>query len=65
MDRLEGLAAALAGFATFQTLFHVGWSTLLGIFVGSLPGLTATMGVALLTTLTYTLERDTAILVLI
>ncbi|MFK7854909.1 MAG: tripartite tricarboxylate transporter permease, partial [Granulosicoccus sp.] len=38
---------------------------LLGIFVGSLPGLTATMGVALLTTLTYTLERDTAILVLI
>ncbi|MBL4645418.1 MAG: transporter [Hyphomicrobiales bacterium] len=55
-------------FATFTTptmLFHVVWATLLGIFVGSLPGLTATMGVALLTSLTYGMERDAAILVLI
>lgn len=58
-------AAALVQFLTPVGLFHVAWATLLGIFVGSLPGLTATMGVALLTTLTYTLERDTAILVLI
>jgi putative tricarboxylic transport membrane protein len=65
MERIEGLAAALAGFATLGALFHVTWATLLGIAVGALPGLTATMGVALLTTLTYTLERDTAILVLI
>jgi putative tricarboxylic transport membrane protein len=65
MDRIEGLFAALATFATFEALFHVTWATLLGIAVGALPGLTATMGVALLTTLTYTLERDVAILVLI
>lgn len=65
MDGLQALGAALLQFATLSALFHVAWATLLGIFVGSLPGLTATMGVALLTTLTYTLERDTAILVLI
>ncbi|HMR54460.1 MAG TPA: tripartite tricarboxylate transporter permease [Amaricoccus sp.] len=65
MERLTEFVSALAGFATLAALFHVTWATLLGIFVGSLPGLTATMGVALLTTLTYTLDRDTAILVLI
>jgi putative tricarboxylic transport membrane protein len=65
MDGIGQLLAALAGFMTPMALFHVTWATLLGIFVGSLPGLTATMGVALLTTLTYTLERDYAILVLI
>ena len=65
---MEGLASfgqALVGFLTPTALFHVAWATLLGIFVGALPGLTATMGVALLTTLTYTLDRDAAILVLI
>nr|WP_274709236.1 tripartite tricarboxylate transporter permease [Nitratireductor luteus] len=46
-------------------VFHAAWATLLGIAVGSLPGLTATMGVALLTTLTYSLPREAAILVLI
>jgi len=59
------LGAAIVALATPTALFHVGWSTLLGIFVGSLPGLTATMGVALLTTLTYKLEGNTAILVLV
>lgn len=65
MDSLAQLGAAFAALMSFTTVFHVAWSTLLGILVGSLPGLTATMGVALLTTLTYTLERDTAILVLV
>ncbi|WP_068115852.1 tripartite tricarboxylate transporter permease [Tropicimonas marinistellae] len=65
MDALTSFLAALAALATPMSVFHVAWATLLGIFVGSLPGLTATMGVALLTTLTYTMERDTAILVLI
>ncbi|KUK39317.1 MAG: TTT family tricarboxylate transporter, membrane protein, partial [Synergistales bacterium 54_24] len=41
------------------------WSTQLGIIVGMLPGLTATMGVALMTTLTYKFEPSHAILVLI
>ncbi len=65
MEGLQSFIAAIITLATPTALFHVAWSTLLGIVVGSLPGLTATMGVALLTTLTYTMERDTAILVLI
>ncbi|MBX2885200.1 MAG: tripartite tricarboxylate transporter permease, partial [Granulosicoccus sp.] len=65
MDAITALIEALTNLITPMSLFHVAWATLLGIFVGSLPGLTATMGVALLTTLTYTLERDAAILVLI
>ncbi|MEO0384046.1 MAG: tripartite tricarboxylate transporter permease [Pseudomonadota bacterium] len=65
MDGLLALSQAFQQMATGQMLFHVMWATLLGIFVGSLPGLTATMGVALLTTLTYTLDRDAAITVLI
>ena len=65
MHAFSALFDALLNLMTPMSLFHVAWATLLGIFVGSLPGLTATMGVALLTTLTYTLERDAAILVLI
>jgi putative tricarboxylic transport membrane protein len=62
---LAALGGAFADFLAPTMLFHVAWATLLGIFVGALPGLTATMGVALLTTLTYSLDRDAAILVLI
>lgn len=65
MSGLVDLGNALWTLLTPITLFHVAWSMLLGIFVGSLPGLTATMGVALLTTLTYSMDRDTAILVLL
>ena len=62
---MDNLFAAFVAMATWTSLFHVAWATLLGIIVGSLPGLTATMGVALLTTLTYSLDRDSAILVLL
>ncbi len=65
MEALNALLSGLGQFMSPMGLFHVAWATLLGILVGSLPGLTATMGVALLTTLTYTLDRDSAILVLI
>ncbi|MGP1396280.1 MAG: tripartite tricarboxylate transporter permease [Inquilinaceae bacterium] len=65
MEALDRLIDAFGALATAQSAFHVLWATLLGIIVGGLPGLTATMGVALLTTLTYTLPRETAILVLI
>ena len=41
----------LLGFLTLKTIFDIFWSTQLGIIVGMLPGLTATMGVALMTTL--------------
>ena len=40
-------------------------SSLLGIIFGALPGLTATLGVALLTTLTYGMDVDMALLSLI
>ena len=65
MEALGSLFSSLLSFSTPEMIFHVIWATLLGIFVGSLPGLTATMGVALLTSLTYSLDRDAAILVLI
>jgi putative tricarboxylic transport membrane protein len=65
---LEGLNhffEGLVGFLTFRTIFDVLWSTQLGIIVGMLPGLTATMGVALMTTLTFSLPPDNAILILV
>lgn len=65
MTSLNGFLNALLELSTPLMMFHVVWATLLGIIVGSLPGLTATMGVALLTSLTYSLDRDAAILVLI
>jgi putative tricarboxylic transport membrane protein len=65
MESLHQFGIAFFTLATPIMFFHVMWATLLGIFVGSLPGLTATMGVALMTTLTYSFDRDAAILVLI
>lgn len=64
-NAFEFLMSSIGTFTTPMMFFHVAWATLLGIFVGSLPGLTATMGVALLTSLTYGLERDAALLILI
>ncbi len=54
----------LGGFLSLKILFDVLWSTQLGIIVGMLPGLTATMGVALMTTLTYKMSADNAVLIL-
>jgi putative tricarboxylic transport membrane protein len=64
-DGLAHLFSAFAIFANYETLFNVAWATLIGIVIGALPGLTATMGVALLTTLTYKMDPSQAILVLI
>jgi len=65
IDNLARFLNAIAGFITPLALFNMAWSTLLGIIIGALPGLTATMGIALITTLTYKLPADLAILVLI
>ena len=56
---------AIGRIGTPMTLLNVLWATQLGIIVGMLPGLTATMGVALLTTLTYKMEPNSAIIILI
>jgi len=62
----------LAGF--FQIVFQIGTdpynlvvlfsAVLMGIIFGAMPGLTATLGVALLTTLTYGMETKTAMVAL-
>ncbi len=57
----DGFAHVLQGGA----IFHAFWAVLIGIIVGALPGLTATMGVALLTTLTFTMGPQVAMLVLV
>jgi putative tricarboxylic transport membrane protein len=56
-----GFAHVLGGGAVWHAL----WAVLVGIVVGALPGLTATMGVALLTTLTFGMGANVAMLVLV
>ncbi|MFW6338164.1 MAG: tripartite tricarboxylate transporter permease, partial [Alkalispirochaetaceae bacterium] len=64
-EGLNYFFAALGEFATLRVLFDVLWATQLGIIVGMLPGLTATMGIALMTTLTFKLPPNNAVLILI
>lgn len=59
------LGNELSVFLTPKYIFDILWSTQLGIIVGMLPGLTATMGVALMTTLTYKFASSHAVLILI
>lgn len=65
LDGVYRLAEALLGFATPLALASVLWATLLGIVVGMMPGLTATLGVALLTTLTLKMAASQALLILV
>src|SRR6056297_3670430 len=55
----------LMEYMNFWSIFHVLWATQLGILVGMLPGLTATMGIALMTTLTFKMPASQAVLILI
>jgi putative tricarboxylic transport membrane protein len=48
-----------------RTIFNAFWATGFGIIVGMLPGLTATMGVALLTGLTFRFATDQTMVILI
>src|SRR6188472_459075 len=64
----EGLSyfgGSIAKFAAPASLGLILLSSFAGLVIGALPGLTATMGVALLTTLTLKMPSDSAILVLI
>lgn len=65
LDGLYLLGQGVGDFLTLQGIFNIIWATLLGLAIGILPGLTATMGVALLVTLTYGMEPSQAILTLI
>jgi len=64
-DGLAFLGTSLAHFADPITLAYVAAATLLGLLIGALPGLTATMGVALMTTLTLKMQPEIALLVLV
>jgi putative tricarboxylic transport membrane protein len=65
MDGLALFAQSIARFATPESIAYTLGATLVGVIIGALPGLTATMGVALMTTLTLKLPPAQAILILI
>lgn len=65
MDSLIHLGHSLVHFMTFESIAAIFISTAIGVVVGALPGLTATMGVALMTTLTFKFESDLALLILV
>jgi putative tricarboxylic transport membrane protein len=64
-DGLLGFFQSLAGFMTTASIGYALVSCLVGFVIGALPGLTATMGVALMTTLTIALPPQQALLILI
>jgi putative tricarboxylic transport membrane protein len=64
----EGLVLFGRSIDSFLTAEAVLWAlgaSLAGVVVGALPGLTATMGVALMTTLTLKMPPSQALLVLV
>jgi putative tricarboxylic transport membrane protein len=65
LDGLVLFGRSIANFAEPLTLGIIAVSCLLGIVIGALPGLTATMGVALLTTLTLKMPSNVALVVLV
>jgi putative tricarboxylic transport membrane protein len=62
---LVAFGESIGNFLTPVSLFYVFASTLVGLIIGALPGLTATMGLALMTTLTLKMPSSQALLVLI
>jgi len=56
---------AIAGFLDPLSIGLILLSSLVGVVIGALPGLTATMGIALMTTLTIKMPSNQALLVLI
>jgi putative tricarboxylic transport membrane protein len=64
-ESLSQFGGAFGDLLTGTAVFNVFWAMLLGIIIGALPGLTATMGVALMTTLTFSMSHNQAIMVLI
>lgn len=64
-DGLIAFGHSIAHFSTPTVIFYALLSSLVGVVIGALPGLTATMGLALMTTLTIKLPSDQALLILI
>lgn len=65
LEGLYALGRSLGTFFTFWPVFYALAATLAGILVGCMPGLSATLAIALLTTLTIKMPPNDAILILI
>lgn len=65
MEGLSALGRSLVAFASPWPVFYALGATLLGILIGCMPGLSATLGIALMTTLTIKMAPNEAILILI
>src|SRR5687768_18007476 len=65
MEGLSALGRSVVDFASFWPILYTLGATLLGILIGCMPGLSATLGIALMTTLTIKMAPNDAILVLI
>lgn len=64
MEGLINFFVVLESFLTFESFLLLLLSTTLGVVIGALPGLTATLGIALLTGLTFTVPKIYALTVL-
>lgn len=62
---MQDLLAGIAMIATPETLFWIALGSILGIILGALPGLTATMGVALMLPVSYYLPTATGMAMLL
>ena len=65
MEGLAALGKSIGGFIGFWPILYTLGATLLGILIGCMPGLSATLGIALMTTLTIKMAPNDAILILI
>lgn len=65
MEGLGLLAKSIAGLLGPWQIFYAIGATLIGMIIGLLPGLSATLGIALMTTLTIKMEANDAVLILI
>src|SRR3954471_20907079 len=65
LDGLVLLGHSFMGFLAVKPILYTLAATLIGVLVGCMPGLSATLCIALLTTLTIKLPPNDAILILI
>ncbi len=65
MNSIIGLFTELVHLITVQNILLLAVSSVAGLIMGALPGLTATMGIALLAGLTYGMSTDVALIVLL
>ena len=62
---MNGIISIIGGLFSLKTLIAINAGLFVGIIIGALPGLSATMGVALLMPLTFSLDTVTALVLLL